>query len=55
MKYEIVVRISEDGPGYDRRLTVDKYTIDDKGMIRAEHRGDKLIVRDWIYIREVEY
>ena len=55
MKYEIVVSISEYGAAYDRSFTVDKYTMDHKGMNRAVCRGKNLIIRNWIYIWEVEY
>lgn len=53
MKYEIVLRISEDGPGYDKIVEVERYTLDERGIIHTESQGKMLIIRDWVYIQEV--
>jgi hypothetical protein len=51
MPYEIVFSLSdEEGRIF---FLVNKYTLDQHGIIRTEHDGKMLIIREWVYIKEV--
>ena len=50
MPYEIVFSLSdEEGRIF---FLVNKYTLDEHGIIRTEFEGKSLIIRDWVYIQE---
>jgi len=35
-------------------IVVDKYTLDDEGIIRTKYKGKDWIIRDWRYIKEID-
>jgi hypothetical protein len=51
--YEIVLSLSDEDSEEGRTFfLVNKYTLDEHGIIRTEFEGKSLIIRDWVYIQE---
>ena len=51
--YEIVLSFSDEDSEEGRTyFIVNKYTLDDQGIIRTEIKGKMLIIREWVYIQE---
>lgn len=52
MPYFICLKLEK---GDSIGLEVQSYTLDgDPGLIRTEYGGKSIIIRNWIYVREVE-
>ena len=47
--YEIVLSLSDEDSEEGRTFfLVNKYTLDEHGIIRTEHDGKMLIIREWV-------
>ena len=50
--YEIVLSLSDKDEEGRTFFLVNKYTLDEHGIIWTEHDGKMLIIREWVYIQE---